>query len=65
MINNGSNIEPREGARPVCVRQTRHEEWRGRTDAQKRVEDGSARVWDSFMACSQKPCVGRTEAMTK
>jgi len=58
------NIEPREGARPVCVRQKRPE-GRGRTDAQERVKRCLAGVWESCAAGSQTPRDRKTEVRTK
>lgn len=64
MINIGRNIEPRGGARPVCVRQERPRR-RGRTDAQERVEDCLAKVRVSCALSSKTIHDGRTEEITK
>ena len=64
MINSGRNMAPREGARPVPVRQERPE-GRGRTDAQERVKRGCAGVRESCAAGSQIPHNRRTGVRTE
>jgi hypothetical protein len=64
MINSGRNMAPREGARPVPVRQERPE-GRGRTDAQARVTKCFAGVRESCAAGSQTTHAGRTEVRSQ